>query len=74
MKLKRRMLAAKRLSQNPEVAILDIALEYGYSTHESFARAFKQVWNCKLSEFRKKRFTELFPRLNVPCDNDRFRR
>ena len=50
------------------MAILDIALEYGYSTHESFARAFKQVWNCKPSEFRKKRFTELFPRLNVPME------
>lgn len=65
---RRMMLAAKRLSKNPEVAILDIALEYGYSTHESFARAFKQVWNCKPSEFRKKRFTELFPRLNVPTE------
>lgn len=63
---RRMMLAAKKLSNNPEMAILDIALEYGYSTHESFARAFKQIWNCKPSEFRKKKFTELFPRLNVP--------
>lgn len=63
---RRMMLAAKKLSQEPEMAILDIALEYGYSTHESFARAFKQVWNCKPSEFRQKRFTELFPKLNVP--------
>lgn len=63
---RRMMLAARKLSKNPETAILDIALEYGYSTHESFARAFKQVWNCKPSEFRQKKFTELFPRLNVP--------
>lgn len=63
---RRMMLAAKKISQKPELAILDIALEYGYSTHESFARAFKQVWNCKPSEFRQKRFTELFPKLNVP--------
>ena len=63
---RRMMLAAKKLSQEPKLSILDIALEYGYSTHESFARAFEQVWNCKPSEFRKVKFTELFPRLNVP--------
>lgn len=65
---RRMMLAAKKLSDNPQVAILDVAVEYGYSTHESFARAFKQVWNCKPSEFRKKKFMELFPRLNVPTE------
>ena len=63
---RRMMLAAKKISQNPRIPILDIALEYGYSTHESFARAFEQVWNCKPSEFRRAKFTELFPRLNVP--------
>ena len=63
---RRMMLAAKKLSQQPGMSILDIALEYGYSTHESFARAFKQIWNCKPSEFREVRFTELFPRLRVP--------
>lgn len=63
---RRMMLAAKKLSQNPKMSILDIALEYGYSTHESFARAFEQIWNCKPSKFRTVKFTELFPRLNVP--------
>ena len=63
---RRMMLAAKKLSEEPGLSILDVALEYGYSTHESFARAFEQVWNCKPSEFRKAKFTELFPRLNVP--------
>lgn len=63
---RRMMLAAKQLSQQPETSILDIAITYGYSTHESFARAFKQVWNCKPSEFRTAKFTELFPRLCVP--------
>ena len=63
---RRMMLAAKKLSQEPKLSILDIALECGYSAHESFARAFEQVWNCKPSEFRKVKFTELFPRLNVP--------
>ncbi|MDE5865079.1 MAG: AraC family transcriptional regulator, partial [Lachnospiraceae bacterium] len=44
---RRMMLAAKKISQYPEIPILDIAIEYGYSTHESFARAFEQIWNCK---------------------------
>ena len=44
---RRMMQAARLLAGSPERTILDIALEYGYSTHESFARAFKQVWNCK---------------------------
>lgn len=65
---RRMMLAAKKISQYPDISILDIALEYGYSTHESFARAFEQVWNCKPSEFRTAKFTELFPRLNAPTE------
>lgn len=63
---RRMMLAAKKISQQPEISILDIALEYGYSAHESFARAFEQIWNCKPSEFRKEKFTELYPRLYIP--------
>ncbi len=63
---RRMMLAAKKLSMQPELSILDIAVEYGYSTHESFARAFEQIWYCRPSEFRKAKFTELFPRLSVP--------
>lgn len=63
---RRMMLAAKKLCTHPELSILDIALDYGYSTHESFARAFEQIWNCRPSEFRTAKFTELFPRLTVP--------
>ncbi len=63
---RRMMLAARRLSQNPGTSILEIALEYGYGTHESFARAFEQVWNCKPSEFRGTKFSELYPRLGPP--------
>lgn len=65
--IRRRMtLAARRIAARPEESILDIALDYGYSTHESFARAFKSVWNCKPSEFRNRKFTELFPKIE-PC-------
>lgn len=63
---RRMMFAAKQISQYPEMSILDIALESGYSTHESFARAFESVWNCKPSTFRRKKFSELFPRLHRP--------
>lgn len=69
---RRMMTAAKKIAQNPKRPILDIALECGYSTHESFARAFEQVWNCKPSEFRTAELTELFPRPNVPSEKGEF--
>ena len=66
--LRRRVVTGARiLWKNPERNILDVALAVGYSSNEAFGRAFKQVWNCKPSEFRKeKRYTELFPRLYAP--------
>ena len=69
---RRMMLAARKISQNPKMSILDIALEYGYSTHESFARAFEQIWNCKPSAFRREKFTELFPRLHRPLEKGEY--
>ena len=64
--IRRRMTkAARELAADPAKDILTIALEYGYSTHESFMRAFKQVWNCKPSEYREGRYFELYPRLEV---------
>jgi len=66
---RRMMLAAKRIIEKPEESILTIAVDYGYSTNESFTRAFKSVWNCKPSEFRKRKFVELFPRLTIPLEN-----
>ncbi|MBO5279195.1 MAG: helix-turn-helix domain-containing protein [Lachnospiraceae bacterium] len=67
--IQRRMTkAAKAISAQPETGILEIALQYGYSTNESFTRAFKQVWNCKPSEFRNRKYTELFPRLRMPLE------
>ena len=67
---RRMMKAAKLLHGNPEVSILAVALQFGYSTNESFTRAFKQVWNCNPSEFRNKsRYTELYPRRLLPQEN-----
>lgn len=65
---RRMMMAARRLAEHPQESILSVALEYGYSTHESFARAFKSIWNCNPSEFRGTKYYELFPRLNVPLE------
>ena len=71
---RRMMLAARELSEGKNTSILKVALKYGYSTHESFARAFEQIWNCKPSEFRraklcKAKYTELFPRFIAPPEN-----
>jgi len=67
--IRRRMtLAARELSNGQDTSILEMALKYGYSTHESFARAFEQVWNCKPSEFRRTKYTELFPRFYAPWE------
>jgi len=61
---RRRMTCAGRmLLEEPDKRILDVALEYGFASNESFTRTFYQVWNCNPSEFRKKhRFTGLFPK------------
>lgn len=68
--IRRRMtLAAREIWENPEAGIMDVALEYGYNSHEAFTRAFRQIWNCRPSEFRERhRYSELFPRLKVSLE------
>lgn len=64
---RRMMLAAKTIVSAPGVNLLDVALACGYSTNESFSRAFKRVWNCNPSEFRTNpQQFELFPRRYPP--------
>jgi AraC family transcriptional regulator len=46
-------LAGQELRQHPERRIIDIALDFGYTSNEAFTRAFFQVWNCTPSDFRK---------------------
>ena len=69
--LKRRMtIAARLIVSEPDTNLLDVALALGYSTNESFSRAFKSVWFCNPSEFRnRKRAYELFPRLHFPIED-----
>ena len=66
--IKRRMtIAARMLASDMQLSILDVALVCGYSTNESFSRAFRTVWNCNPSEFKaRKDIFELFPRLCPP--------
>lgn len=67
---RRMMLAARMITSENEISMLDIAVACGYSTNESFSRAFKSVWNCKPSEFKSRQaFSELFPRLYPPIQD-----
>lgn len=65
--MRRRMMKAARLMiQKPEMSLLDIAVQYGYSSHEAFTRSFFKVWNCNPSEYKEKygskgQVPELFP-------------
>ena len=42
---RRMMLAARHIASDKNMPILDIAIACGYSTNESFSRAFKSVWS-----------------------------
>ncbi|MBQ7359646.1 MAG: helix-turn-helix domain-containing protein [Lachnospiraceae bacterium] len=67
--VRRRMtLAAKVLLENSSISVLEVAIQYGYSSNEAFTRAFKQVWNCTPAEYRKSnlKYSALFPRLLCP--------
>lgn len=55
-------LAGKILMEQADRTILDVALEFGFSSNEAFTRSFRQVWNLTPSEFRKAEHkTILFP-------------
>ena len=54
--IRKMMLAGKLLSEHPELSILSVAVEYGYNSHEVFARTFKEIWQCTPSEFRNKKY------------------
>ena len=44
--------AAYALRRNPEVNVIDIALDYGYSSPETFARAFRSFYGMSPTEYR----------------------
>ncbi|MBD5496220.1 MAG: helix-turn-helix domain-containing protein [Lachnospiraceae bacterium] len=64
--------AARMITEQPELGILEIALSFGYGSNEAFSRAFKQVWHCNPKDFRKEnRYFELFPRLLSPSEPEK---
>lgn len=44
--------AAWQLANDPQIAVLRVALEAGYDTHESFTRAFRDAFGRSPSEYR----------------------
>lgn len=63
---KRRLTLAGRDLLVKDSSVLDIAMRYGYNSHEVFTRAFTKVWGVSPSKFKKqwKGSCELYPRLN----------
>jgi len=67
--LRRRMMKASQMMiEKPNMSLLDIAVQYGYSSHEAFTRGFYSVWHCNPSEFREKYagkpyVPEIFPQI-----------
>ena len=52
--LRRRRLAFALIEvRDSERELLDIALDYGFSSHEAFTRAFKETYGMNPSEYRK---------------------
>lgn len=69
---RRRLTAAAKELIETDSSVLDIAVKYGYNSHETFTRAFTRLWGISPSKFRKSRsFSEIFPKLAPPrqiCD------
>lgn len=65
--LRRRMsCAARELMQCQEMSILDLAIKYGYSSNETFSRAFVKIWHITPSEYRKNPVHfEIFPAMRL---------
>lgn len=49
----RKLAFALKQLRDTERGILDIALNYGFSSHEAFSRAFKEAYGITPSEYRK---------------------
>lgn len=50
---KRRLTLAGRDLLGGDISVLDIAMKYGYNSHEVFTRAFTKVWGVSPSKFKK---------------------
>lgn len=63
---KRRMTCAGRDLLNTDINVLDIAVKYGYNSHEVFTRAFSKVWGMSPTAFKNnwKGYCGLCPKIN----------
>lgn len=50
----RKLAFALKEVRDSEKSLLDIAFDYGFSSHEAFTRAFKRTYGATPSEYRKK--------------------
>lgn len=50
---RRLTLAAKELAADKEITVLELALKYGYDTHEGFTRSFQAYMGVNPTEYRK---------------------
>ncbi|MEI4831513.1 AraC family transcriptional regulator [Bacillus sp. FJAT-53711] len=63
---KRRLARAAYQLSHTEGKILDIALEHGFQSHETFTRAFKKLFHMTPSAYRKQEIrTPLYSKVNV---------
>ena len=50
---KRKLALAVKELKNTQKRILDIAVQYGFSSNEAFTRAFSKLYGCSPNEYRK---------------------
>lgn len=61
---RRRITMAARELIGTDHTVLDIALKYGYNSHEVFTRAFTRLWGVTPAAFRKNSgFSDIYPKL-----------
>ena len=64
--VRRRLSLAAEALRNTNTSIIEIALQYGFSSHEAFTRAFKRVYGCPPNRYRLSRpHIPLFERAQI---------
>lgn len=64
----RKLAFALKEIRDTETGILDIALKYGFSSHEAFTRAFKEAYGITPREYRRKPVPVLLRTILKPFD------
>jgi AraC-like DNA-binding protein len=67
--LRRRLSLSALALKEKDARILDIALQYGFSSHEAFSRAFKKQHGCSPYEYRQNNATlPIFEKIHLMKD------